>query len=139
MSESKPTFSSASSPTVRTVGELLGFVVSGRAVEKGGLAIAEPLFEELVAAECVGPDGFGDVFPAGGGVEVDVEETLAAGAGGGFAGTGHDGSGEAAVSPAGGDGEVGRLRSADLIVRILWFRSWGCTGDSQVSGVHRTF
>ena len=54
------------------VGELLGFVTGEGAGEEGGLAVAEPLFEDLVAAEGVGSDGFGDVFPAGGGVEVDV-------------------------------------------------------------------
>lgn len=53
------------------VGELLGFVAGERAAKEGGLAVAEPFLEDLVAAESVGPDGFGGVFPAGGGVEVD--------------------------------------------------------------------
>ena len=66
------------------VSELLGFVAGEGAAEEGGLAVAEPLFEDLVAAEGVGPDGFGEVFPAGGGVEVDVEEALVSGGGGGF-------------------------------------------------------
>jgi hypothetical protein len=79
------------------VGELLGFVAGEGAVEEGLLAVAEPLFEDLVAAEGVVPDGFWNVFPVGGGVEMDIEETGAAGAGGGFAGAGHDGSGKAAV------------------------------------------
>lgn len=56
------------------MGELLGFVAGEGAAEESGLAVAEPLFEDLVAAEGGGPDGLGDVFPAGGGVEVDVEE-----------------------------------------------------------------
>ncbi len=66
------------------VGELLGFVAGEGAAEEGGLAVAEPLLEDLVAAEGVGPDGFGDVFPAGGGVEVDVEEACASFAGGSY-------------------------------------------------------
>ena len=49
---------------------MLGFVAGEGAVKEGLLAVAEPLFEELVTAERVGSDGFGDVFPAGGGVEV---------------------------------------------------------------------
>ncbi len=58
------------------VGELLGFVAGEGAAEEGGLAVAEPLLEDLVTAEGVGPDGFGDIFPTGGGVEVDIEEAL---------------------------------------------------------------
>ena len=77
------------------VGELLGFVAGERAAQQCAFAVAEPLFEDLIAAEGVAPDGFGDVFPAGGGVEVVVEEASATGAE-------DDGSGEAAVLPAGG-------------------------------------
>ena len=62
------------------VGELLGFVAGEGEAEEGGLAVAEPLFEDLIAAEGVGPDGFGDVFPAGGSVEVDAEEAFTLGA-----------------------------------------------------------
>ena len=47
------------------VGEVLGFVAGEGAAEEGGFAVAEPLLEDLVAAEGVVPDGLGDVFPAG--------------------------------------------------------------------------
>ncbi len=57
--------------------------------EEGGLAVAEPLLEPLVAAEGVVPDGLGHVFPAGGGVEVDVEVAHAACAIRDLAGAGH--------------------------------------------------
>ncbi len=66
------------------MGELLDFVGREGAVEEGLLAVGEPLFEDLVAAEGVGPDGFGDVFPAGGGVEVDVQKVFASRVLGGF-------------------------------------------------------
>lgn len=70
---------------VGAVGEVFGFVGGEGAVEEGLFAVAEPLFQDLVAAEGVVPGFHGDVFPAGGGVEVDVEEAFASGAGGGFA------------------------------------------------------
>lgn len=41
------------------VGELLGFVAGEGAGEEGGLAVPEPLLEDLVAAEGVVPDGLG--------------------------------------------------------------------------------
>lgn len=53
-------------------------------MEDGLLAVAEPFFEDLVAAEGGFPGFLGEVFPVGGGVEVDVEEALAEGAGGWF-------------------------------------------------------
>jgi hypothetical protein len=55
------------------VGELLGFVAREGAGEEGGLAVAERFLEDLVAAKGVVADKLGHVFPAGGGVEVDVE------------------------------------------------------------------
>ena len=61
----------------------------------------------MVAAEGVVPDGFGHVFPAGGGVEVDVEVALASGAGRDLAGAGHGDAALAGVTPTRGDGEVG--------------------------------
>ena len=39
-------------------------------VDEGLLAVAEPLFQDLVAAEGVFPSGFGDVLPAGGEGEI---------------------------------------------------------------------
>ena len=39
------------------VGEVLVFVGGEGAAEEGGLAVAEPLLEDLVAAEGVVPDG----------------------------------------------------------------------------------
>ncbi len=68
------------------VRELLDLVAREREAGEGGLAVAEPLLEDLIAAEGVAPDRFGNVFPAGGFVEVDVEVPIAAGAGGDFAG-----------------------------------------------------
>lgn len=93
------------------VSELLGFVAGEGTVEEGGLAVAEPFLEDLVADEGVVPHGLGHVFPAGGGVEVDVEVALASGAGGDLSGAGHGDAALAGVTPAGGDGEVGGNRS----------------------------
>lgn len=53
------------------MGELLGFVARQRATEEGGLAVAEPLLEDLITAELVAPNGLGNILPAGRGVEVD--------------------------------------------------------------------
>ena len=53
------------------VGEMLGFVAGEGAGEEGGLAVAEPLLEDLVVAEGVTPHLLEYVFPAGGGVEVE--------------------------------------------------------------------
>ena len=41
------------------------------------LAVGEPLFEDLVAAQLVVPDGGGYVAPAGVAVEVNVEGAVA--------------------------------------------------------------
>jgi hypothetical protein len=90
------------------VGEGLGFVAGEGATEEGLLAVAEPLLEDLVAAEGVVSDGFGNVLPTGGGVEVDVEEALATGAGGDLAGAGHGDTVLTGVAPTGVDGEVWR-------------------------------
>jgi hypothetical protein len=72
--------------TPDVVGKILRLVAGEGAAEEGGLAVAEPLFENLVAAEGVGPDRFGNAFPASGGVEVHVEVAVAVGAGSGLAG-----------------------------------------------------
>ena len=95
----------------------------------GELAVAEPLFEDLVAAEGVIPDVDGDGGPVGVAVEIDIDagfaeegedvfqsEGLGGGEGGEFfalgfsprafggeAAAGHDGAALAFVSPAGGE------------------------------------
>ena len=51
------------------VGEVLGFVAGEGAAEKGGLAVAEPLLEDLVAAGTEVSDGFGHILLAGAGVQ----------------------------------------------------------------------
>ena len=64
---------------VGEVPHLLGVHVSA---EDLVLAVGEPLLEDLVAAQLVGPDGGGYVVPAGVAVEVDVEGAVAECAGG---------------------------------------------------------
>ena len=99
----------------------------------GELAVAEPFFEDLIAAESVIPDVNGDGGPVGVAIEMDIDagfaeqgervvtgsrvrdcdaparaasfsrSAYAPGAFGGKAATGHDGAALALVSPSGGD------------------------------------
>lgn len=55
------------------LGEVFGFVLVEGAAEEGEFAVAEPLFENLVAAESVVPDVDRDGGPEGRAVEVDVD------------------------------------------------------------------
>jgi len=55
------------------VGEMLDFFGFEGAVEDGAFAVGEPFFEDLVAAEFVGPDRGGDIAPEGAVVQVDIE------------------------------------------------------------------
>ncbi len=83
--------------------EVFGFFEFEVPVQNLSLSVAEPLFDDLVAAEGVFPDRAGDAFEPDVFVKEDFEAL------GGFfdaALGGHDGVAGAVVSPAGGDGEV---------------------------------
>lgn len=49
------------------------FLRAKRALKNVALAAGEPLLEDLMAAEAVGPDGGGNIAPEGFAIEVDVE------------------------------------------------------------------
>jgi hypothetical protein len=57
--------------------KVAGFLLAQGATEEGQLAIAEPFFQDLVAAEGLVPDVDGDGGPVGGVVEVDVDAAMA--------------------------------------------------------------
>ena len=85
------------------------------------LAVAEPFFEDLIAADGEVPDVFGEVAPVGGVVEVDVVGGFAEeggvrgfglflgaiGAGEEFAFAGHGDAALAGMAPTGGEAEDG--------------------------------
>jgi len=48
-------------------------LVRKRTTEQGEFAVAEPFFDDLIAADVVVPDGYGNVSPVGVVIEIDVE------------------------------------------------------------------
>ena len=104
----------------RGVGEVLHLCGQQRAAQHPALAVRQPLFEDLVAAELVVPDRRGHVPPVGPSVQVHVEGVAAEdrrgfAQRGAFTGVvracsttlaGHDRLARPEMAPAGGHGEV---------------------------------
>ena len=59
------------------LGEVLSFFGKEWTSKKGEFAVGEPLLEDLVAAEGVGPDIGGDGGPQGVAVEIDIDAGVA--------------------------------------------------------------
>ena len=58
------------------LGEVFGFVLVEGAAEEGVFAVAEPLLEDLVAAEGVVPDIDGNCGPMGVAAEISIDAGL---------------------------------------------------------------